>query len=162
MVVAFLVVGVDALGLDGHVEGAVGGGRIDGERAGEIIEAAVDVGQPGMRNLEGDTGVHAVDGVVVAGPARRGRDHEDKQDSQDVAQVTTHRLSPCLDGARRDKLRKQHPRAGGHRLAQEGYQPTPSAGASCPIFTQRQARRLDLRTASNRAPLGSNASEPRP
>src|SRR5262249_48059202 len=81
VVVALLVGGVDALGLDGHAERALAGVPVDREVAGEVVEPAVDPTQPEVRDLEGDAGGGGVEGVLVRGPPRRGgaeREDEDR------------------------------------------------------------------------------------
>src|SRR5262249_48953654 len=97
VLVAVLVAGVDRRGLDGELDGGVGGvGGIAADRGVEVVELATDSAHQ-MANLELGLGVVLVDDVRVGGKRRRG----DEQQCGEDGEVFLH-ASLLLDLGSRD------------------------------------------------------------
>src|SRR5262249_6163792 len=77
--IAFGEVGVDAAGLDLHLDGTVRGVLVvQAKRAGKLIEAAKNVTDPEMLGAEDERGVDGIDLVIVR-PRRAGRRQQQSQ-----------------------------------------------------------------------------------
>ncbi len=73
VLVALVIVGVDAFRLEAEAEEALAGVvGVEGETTGDVVEAAVDRRDAEVADLERDAGMYGVDAVVVGGPGGRG------------------------------------------------------------------------------------------